>query len=321
MSAAELEALLASPVAVDDLAAAGPPALLVHGEPVGDLEVPPVLPVVIVAVGSRPAPAPWSDVTTGGDDLERILETVASAPVASSALAVLLRGSDRRSVADGLLAESAVYGALQAGDEFARWRLAHPARSRPVEERPAVVGHRSGDVLDVVLNRPAVRNAVDAEMRDALVPWLHLALSDPSLQVRLRGEGPAFCAGGHLDELGTRRDPAAAHRIRLVRSIGWLLHQLSDRTRSHVHGPCRGSGVELPAFTGTVVADPDATFGLPEVALGLVPGAGGTVSLPRRIGRHRTAWLALTGESIGAEQARRWGLVDGVRPVATWRQD
>ena len=66
------------------------------------------------------------------------------------------------------------------------------------------------------------------------------------------------------------------------------------------------------AFAGRVEAAPDATFALPEVAMGLVPGAGGTVSIPGRIGRHRTAWLALTGERIDAPTAREWGLVDEV---------
>jgi enoyl-CoA hydratase/carnithine racemase len=73
---------------------------------------------------------------------------------------------------------------------------------------------------------------------------------------------------------------------------------------------CAGSGIELPAFAGTVVAAPDTTFALPEVSLGLVPGAGGTVSLPHRIGRHRTALLALSGATIDAPTALAWGLVD-----------
>jgi enoyl-CoA hydratase/carnithine racemase len=62
-----------------------------------------------------------------------------------------------------------------------------------------------------------------------------------------------------------------------------------------------------------VVARPDATFWLPELSLGLIPGAGGTVSLPRRIGRQRTAWLALSGRSLDARTALAWGLVDEVR--------
>jgi enoyl-CoA hydratase/carnithine racemase len=70
--------------------------------------------------------------------------------------------------------------------------------------------------------------------------------------------------------------------------------------------------VELPAFAHRVVATRDATFGLPEVGLGLIPGAGGTVSLPRRIGRHRTARLGLSGAAIDAATALEWGLVDEI---------
>jgi enoyl-CoA hydratase/carnithine racemase len=79
-----------------------------------------------------------------------------------------------------------------------------------------------------------------------------------------------------------------------------------------VHGACVGAGVELPAFAGRVVARPDARFRLPEVAMGLVPGAGGTVSIPRRIGRQATALLALTGDTIDAPTALALGLVDEI---------
>jgi enoyl-CoA hydratase/carnithine racemase len=77
-----------------------------------------------------------------------------------------------------------------------------------------------------------------------------------------------------------------------------------------------GAGVELPAFAGTVVAAENATFRLPEVAMGLIPGAGGTVSLPRRIGRWRTLYLALSGLSLNAASALAWGLADRVAPGA-----
>ena len=75
-----------------------------------------------------------------------------------------------------------------------------------------------------------------------------------------------------------------------------------------------GAGIELPAFAETVRASPGARIGLPEIRLGLIPGAGGTVSLPRRIGRWRTAFLALTGTAIEAEQALTWGLIDEIDP-------
>lgn len=97
---------------------------------------------------------------------------------------------------------------------------------------------------------------------------------------------------------------------------GRLLHALRDRVEVRVHGSCVGAGLELPAFAGTVVADPTATFRLPEVAMGLIPGAGGTVSIPRRIGRWRTLYLALSGEPISAAVAARWGLIDALRSLA-----
>ncbi|RIL07464.1 MAG: enoyl-CoA hydratase, partial [Proteobacteria bacterium] len=85
---------------------------------------------------------------------------------------------------------------------------------------------------------------------------------------------------------------------------------LGDRLEAHLHGACIGAGVELAAFAGRVVARADAWFALPELSMGLVPGAGGTVSLPRRIGRQRTAWLALSGARLDARTALGWGLVD-----------
>jgi enoyl-CoA hydratase/carnithine racemase len=81
---------------------------------------------------------------------------------------------------------------------------------------------------------------------------------------------------------------------------------------ARVHGACIGAGAELPAFVGRVVAAEGTFFQLPELSMGLVPGAGGTASLPRRIGRQRTAWMALSGERVDVETALRWGLVDEI---------
>jgi enoyl-CoA hydratase/carnithine racemase len=86
-----------------------------------------------------------------------------------------------------------------------------------------------------------------------------------------------------------------------------------------LHGACLGAGVELPAFAARVVAADDARLGLPELGLGLVPGAGGTVSLPRRVGRHRTLELLLLDGTISAAAALGWGLVDEVVPRAHLR--
>jgi len=219
-------------------------------------------------------------------------------------------------VADGLAEESAVYSTLQAGPEFAAWRRAGAARVRSTPGAATVRVERRVDELEVTLERPEARNALDAHMRDQLWDAFTMAAADPSLTLRWRGAGPSFCAGGDLDEFGSRSDPAQAHLIRLTRSLGRVLHELADRTTVELHGACVGSGIELPAFAGRVLAAPDTAISLPELSLGLIPGAGGTVSLPRRIGRHRTAWLAFTAATIDAATARRWGLVDELDPGA-----
>ena len=251
-----------------------------------------------------------ADVVVADGELPAVVATVAANPQAATALALLLRASDRRGVADGLVAESTTYSTLQAGPEFARWRASRPVRDREEPDEPAVRCEREGDTLHVTLHRPAVRNALNRRLRDDLYEALALAVADPRLRVELRGDGPCYSSGGDLDEFGSRPDPATAHLVRLSRSLGWLLSSIADRVTAHLHGPCSGSGVELPAFAGHVVADPATTFALPEVSLGLVPGAGGTVSLPARIGRHRTALLALLGHPIDAPTALAWGLVD-----------
>jgi enoyl-CoA hydratase/carnithine racemase len=199
---------------------------------------------------------------------------------------------------------------LLAGTEFTTW-LARRTRKEPASDHQPVLVERHGPTLTVTLNRPARHNAYSARMRDALVEALDIAIHDASvLSVELRGAGPSFCSGGDLDEFGTTRDPVAAHLIRMHRSVAARLHQLSDRLHAHLHGACIGAGVEFAAFCGDVLASEDAYFRLPEVEMGLVPGAGGTVSLCRRIGRWRTAYLALTGAQIDVEKALAWKLVD-----------
>jgi enoyl-CoA hydratase/carnithine racemase len=150
-------------------------------------------------------------------------------------------------------------------------------------------------------------------MRDGLCEALALAVADPSIRsVRLSGNGKCFSSGGDLDEFGTAPDSATAHAVRSLRLPAALLAQCADRVEARVHGACVGAGAELPAFARRVEATSDAFFLLPEVGLGLIPGAGGCVSIPRRVGRQRAAYMALSGARIGAAQALDWGLIDAI---------
>lgn len=242
----------------------------------------------------------------------------ADRPLATVAAAWLLRQTAALGVGDGLRCESAAYSMLLAGPEFARWlERRGPPRAALRGDGDPVLVRRTGDRLEVRLTRERRRNAVSAVMRDRLVEAFSVAVADPRLRVELTGAGPDFSAGGDLDEFGTAPGPVAAHVIRTERSVGWLIHSCRSRVTARLHGSAAGAGIELPAFAGRVVAHPATRIVLPELSFGLVPGAGGTVSVTRRIGRWRTAWLILSGEWIDADTARRWGLADAIAETGT----
>jgi enoyl-CoA hydratase/carnithine racemase len=282
------------------------------------------LPCPTLAIGGgqlSPAGAALADAfdvfVADAADLDPILATIARNPQAATALVQLLRHNDGLDIHQGLIAESFVYSTLQSGREFAKALSEYPKSARPApmqELESAVRVERDGDRLSLTLNRPRKHNAFSAEMRDAFVEALRVAVGDETIRVvELSGAGRSFSSGGDLGEFGTFPDPATAHLIRSTRSPARVLASCAERVHCRVHGACVGAGTELPAFAKHVSAAVDAYFMLPEVGLGLVPGAGGTVSLPRRIGRQRTAELALSGRSIDAETAHRWGLVDELR--------
>ena len=289
---------------------------------------------VVVGVGSR-TPPPDLDVlgsaldcsVVAGDEtsrwqvgvpdagaaVARIADAVANAPVAAVTLARLLRLMPSLSVAEGLAAESAAYSMLLAGTEFSAWLDGRVRRDLPAAPGQPVLIDRHGGSVIVTLNVPERHNAYSRWVRDGLVEAMDLVNADSSItDVVVRGAGPSFCSGGDLAEFGTNADPALAHLIRLDRSVSARLDRCRDRVTVDLHGACIGAGIEIAAFAGRVRARPDAAIMLPELAMGLVPGAGGTVGVTRRIGRWRTAYLVLAGETLDLPRAARWGLVDEV---------
>lgn len=294
----------------DRLAEVAPklPAVLVGiGEPGRDDAVVAGLDIALTAMPDPPAP--WFGGATS-ELASALVAAVNASPQASVTLVQLLRLSAGLSIHDALVAESLAYGLLQTGAVYQRWLADQRFTKSRRHNRAPIRVERAGATLTITLDRPEVRNAFDAATRDGLVEALAVA-NDPGVEVvELRGTGRDFCSGGDLTEFGTVPDATTGHLIRTTRSAAARLVDLPTRTVAQLHGACIGAGIELPAFCDHVVADGSTTVSLPEVGLGLIPGAGGTASLPRRIGRQRTAWLALSGASLDAETAHRWRLVD-----------
>lgn len=248
------------------------------------------------------------------DDLAAIIDTARTNPDAASVLDSVLR-VDAPSTYAALSVESFAYSMLLAGPEFTRWRAATPRREITEPLEPVLLD-RVDDVLTICLNHPARRNAFRQSVRQGLYAALELVAIDSSIRAAvLMGNGPSFCSGGDLDEFGTAPDPVTAHRVRMAQSPAMAMHRIRDRAQVMVHGACIGAGIEIPSFSQRVTARPNSTFRLPELSMGLIPGAGGTVSIPRRIGKWRTAFMALTGAEVGVSTARDWGLVDEVVAV------
>src|SRR5580658_5288177 len=254
-------------------------------------------------------------------DAQELLHNIAAAPRAAMVLVKVLRATEHLDIERALLVESLGYATLQAGGEFQRW-LGSAVRPQPATAREAgaaVLLQRYGAQLRVRLNRPARRNALSVEMRDALIEALALVLADDSIgSVVISGEGECFSAGGDLAEFGSATDSALAHAVRSVQSVPQLLARCASRLTFRVHGAAVGAGIEMAAFGARVEASAGAFFQLPEIRYGLIPGSGGCVSIPRRIGRLRTGYLALSARRVDAGRALEWGLVDAVYelPVA-----
>ena len=275
------------------------------------------LPCPVIAVGDVPALELLRGldviVATAGE-AATLVRNIDANPLAAMTLVQLLRHNEDITPEQGLFAESLAYASLQAGIEFSQAMKNVPAAPRIVEQSdPVVLVDRRDNALHIALNRPHARDAYSSAMRASLYEALQLLQLDTGLRRAIvRGEGSCFCIGGDLNEFGTVTDASTAHAIRSTRSVAQLLLELHTRLEFHLQGACIGAGIELPAFAARVVAKKSTFMQLPEIRLGLLPGAGGTVSIARRIGRHRPAYLALSARRITAETALQWGLIDAI---------
>lgn len=170
---------------------------------------------------------------------------------------------------------------------------------------------RDGALGWIVLTRPAQINAINDEIRQGVPLALRALDGEDAIRViAIRGEGSrGFCAGADIKE--TRRPETSIEVRRRMEGSRWI--ETIDTTQKPViaaiHGYCLGGGLELALGCDIRFAAPDAVFSLPETALGLIPGGGGTQRLARVVGPGRAMDLLLTGDRIKAEAAQAIGLI------------
>ena len=175
------------------------------------------------------------------------------------------------------------------------------------------VEDRGGGLLLMMLNRPEVANALNTQMGRDLLAFFDDINSAPAQarSIVLSGAGGrAFCAGGDLKERNGMTDEAwqDQHLLfeRMVRAfIGCPVPVIGA-----VNGAAYAGGCELALCCDFIYAADTARFALTEVTLGIMPGAGGTQSLPRAVGERRAKEIILTGRPFSAQEAYQWGMVN-----------
>jgi hypothetical protein len=317
LDAGELSALFASYPEPDMFGPdSGMPALAFRLEGADPALASPLraLPCPVIGIGGGGALASACDVVLPhAKALPALIAAIEETPIAAMVLVQHLRASEHLAIPHALTAESMAYATVQTGPEFGRWRqAAHPIPAVAETGPPLIIEHR-GSTLQLTMNRPENLNAIGIEMRDALCAAFDLAAIDPGIGgIELRGNGRCFSIGGDVREFGLASDPATAHWVRTLRLPARHLAPLAGKLIARIEGAAIGAGIEIAAFARRVVATPGAWFQLPELGYGLIPGAGGTVSIPRRIGRQRAAYMMLSMRRIPAPVALQWGLIDAI---------
>jgi len=183
-----------------------------------------------------------------------------------------------------------------------------------------ILVNREGNVGIVQLNRPKVLNALSSAVMRELVDALEDLDNDQEIRaIILTGSDKAFAAGADLAEMSqhTPVDLMLSRRFELWDRI----RRVSKPIIAAVSGYCLGGGNELAMNCDIIIASETATFGQPEVNVGIMPGAGGTQRLTRVVGKYKAMEMILTGKPISAEEARIAGLVNRIVPVESLMEE
>jgi E-phenylitaconyl-CoA hydratase len=187
---------------------------------------------------------------------------------------------------------------------------------------PVVKTFQDG-VAIVTLNRPEAMNSIDPESNEQLLAiWDQVSSDEEVRVVVLTGTGErAFCTGADLKKTMPPADSAARQVFRAgTRHSNFGTLQTDKPVIAAINGYALGGGLELALLADIRICSDNAQFGLPEVRVGSIPGAGGTQRLIRAVGQSDAMWMLLTGERIDANEALRIGLVSKVVPFAALQE-
>jgi len=186
-----------------------------------------------------------------------------------------------------------------------------------------VLRESRGPVAWITVNRPEKLNALNRATFGRIVEAVEAALADPGTRVLvITGAGEkAFVAGADIAEMARLTPQQAQEWSRELQAGLARIERAGKPVIAAVNGFALGGGCELAMACHVRIAADTARLGQPEVALGLIPGAGGTQRLPRLVGRGRALDLILAGDPIPAAEALRIGLVERVVPAASLREE
>ena len=181
-------------------------------------------------------------------------------------------------------------------------------------EEPTVLLAKSGAVATITLNRPTVINAFNVQMRDELYSTLEAVRDDPEVRaVLIAGAGDrGFCAGADLTEFGTAPSQTIARQVRWERDLWGMFLSIPKPLVAALHGYVIGSGVEIACLCDIRIAADNAIFRMPEAALGMVPAAGGSQTLPRTVGVTPAMNMLLANAVLSAQDSLEVGLIHRV---------